>query len=280
MKPPTRAGASARRKTAMFARLEHVQNDFAAALIDPEAAPAVAPALAGRDARALDRVALYRGNVNAAWEKALANAYPVVRGLVGDEFFGGLARAYARAHPSASGDLNRFGSRFAEFIDTFEHAQSLPYLGDVAALEWSVHVAHYAADAVALSRERISALPPNELLAARFALHPACAWLRSPYPIASIWLAHQPQATVALPDSLDRRELALVVRPRWRVEVLLSSPGELAALARLREGVDVEGALTAGLRAEPGFAFPKALVRWLDCAILVDPQAAAASEGQ
>jgi uncharacterized protein len=254
----------------MFARLEHVQAAFAAAVADPGAAPALVPALAGRDERVLDRVALYRGNVNAACEKALANAYPVVRALVGDEFFGGLARAYARAHPSVSGDLNRFGSRFAEFIDAFEHAQSLPYLGDVAALEWSVHVAHYAADAVPLSRERITALPPDELLAARFALHPACAWVRSSYPIASIWLAHQPEATVALPDSLDQRELALVVRPRWRVEVLPSSPGELAALMRLREGVDVEGAITAGLRAEPGFAFPKALVRWLDCAVLVD----------
>ena len=257
----------------MSARLDRLQADFAAALIDSGKTSALAPVLARNDARALDRIALYRGNVSAACEKALSNAYPVVRALVGDEFFSGLARAYSRAHPSVSGDLNRFGARFAEFIDGFEHAQSLPYLGDVAALEWSVHVAHYAADAVALSRERIAALPPEELLSARFALHPACAWLRSPFPIASIWLAHQPQTGVALPDSLDRRELPLVVRPRWRVEVLLSSPGELAALARLREGADVENAITAGLRAEPGFAFPKALVRWVEFSVLVDPPA-------
>jgi hypothetical protein len=255
----------------MSAQLERVQADFAAALVEPSATSALAPALAGRDARVLDRLALYRGNVSAAWEKTLANAYPVVRALVGDEFFGGLARAYGRAHPSVSGDLNRFGARFAEFIDAFEHTRSLPYLGDVALLEWSVHGAHCAADPVALTRERIGTLPPGELLMARFALHPACAWVRSGFPVASIWLAHQPQATVGLPDSLDRSELALVVRPRWRVEVLSSSAGELAALARLREGADVEAAITAGLQAEPGFAFPKALVRWLDCAVLVEP---------
>jgi hypothetical protein len=223
------------------------------------------------DARAADRLALYRGNVSAAWEKALANAYPVVRALVGDEFFGGLARAYGRAHPSDSGDLNRFGTHFGEFIDAFEHTRSLPYLGDVAALEWCVHVAHYAADPLPLTRERIAALPPDKLLMSRFALHPACAWLRSPFPIACIWLAHQPQATVGLPDSLDRAEFALVVRPRWRVEVVVSSAGELAALERLREGADVEDAITAGLRVEPEFAFPKALVRWVDCAVLVEP---------
>ena len=259
----------------MSAPLEHLQADFAAALVEATTASVVAPALVRYDTRVLDRLALYRGNVSAAWEKALGNAYPVVRALVGNEFFGGLARAYGRAHPSVSGDLNRFGARFAEFVDGFEHTRTLPYLGDVAALEWSVHAAHYAADPQALTRERIAALPPDELLMARFALHPACAWLRSPFPVASIWLAHQPQATVALPDSLDRGELALVVRPLWRVEVLTSSPGELAALARLRAGADIEAAITAGLQAEPGFAFPKALVRWLDYGIIVEPGATA-----
>lgn len=259
----------------MSVPLDRLQADFAAALVDASAASRLAPALVRSDVRVLERIALYRGNVSAAWEKSLANAYPVVRALVGDEFFGGLARAYGRLHPSASGDLNRFGARFAEFIDTFEHTQSLPYLGDVAALEWSVHTAHYAADPLPLTRERIAAFPPDELLAARFALNPACAWLRSPFPIASIWLAHQPQATAALPDSLDRGEIALVARPRWRVEVLLSSSGELAALERLREGSDVEGAITAGLRADPDFAFPKALVRWLDYAVLVERRAGA-----
>src|SRR5258706_1360254 len=112
-----------RRRTgarAMSAPLERLQADFAAALIDSGAAAAVVPALVSRDARTLERIALYRGNVVAAWEKALANAYPVVRALVGDEFFHGLARAYGRAHPSASGDLNRFGARFAEFVAGFE----------------------------------------------------------------------------------------------------------------------------------------------------------------
>ena len=261
----------------MSARLDRVQADFAAALVDSSAVPLLLPALEGTNTRVPERLALYRGNVSAAWEKALANAYPVVRALVGDEFFGGLARAYARACPSDSGDLNRLGARFCEFIASFEHTQSLPYLGDVAALEWSVHAAHYAADPVPLTRERIGALEPGELLTARFALHPACAWLRSSYPIASIWLAHQPQSAVALPDSIDRGEFALVVRPRWRVEVLTSSAGEIAALAQLRAGADLEAAITAGLRAEPGFAFPRTLVRWLDCSVLVEHPA---SQGQ
>ena len=171
----------------MHAPLERQQADFAAALIDAARVPDVVPQLVARDKRAAERIALYRGNMRAAWEKALANAYPVVKALVGDEFFSALTRAYAQAHPSTSGDLNVFGSQLAEFLANFEHARELPYLADVADLEWSVHRAHYAADAVALTRERVADLPPEALLAARYDLHPACIACDSRFPVASIW---------------------------------------------------------------------------------------------
>lgn len=248
--------------------LERVQSDFAAALASPERAGDLIAALAATD-RVLERLALYRGNVRAAREKALANAYPVVYALVGDEFFSGLAREYGRAHPSRSGDLNRFGDRFAAFLKDFEHARALPYLGDVAALEWQVHRAQYAADADTLARDRLGMLPAERLLGTRFALHPACAWTRSRFPVASIWRAHQSDAGCALPDGLDRGEFALVARPRRRVEVLPSSAGEIAALGQLRDGADMGCAIDAALAAEPRFDFARALVRWLDHAILV-----------
>jgi hypothetical protein len=250
--------------------LERVQAAFAAALDDPGAVAAFVPALVTRDLLTAERLALYRGNVVAAWEKALANSYPVVRALVGDEFFAALARAYGRAHPSVSGDLNRFGDYFAKFVAAFEHTQSLPYLGDVAALEWAVHRAHYAADGNKLTRERVAALPPIELLSARFGLDAACACIASRFPVARIWQAHQPRSQVALPESLDSGEFALVVRPCWRVEVLVSSAGEIAALERLCSGADVESAIAAGLGVDAGFDFPRALVRWLDFGMLVD----------
>jgi hypothetical protein len=253
-------------------QLEVLQADFAAALLDDGAAPALMPALHDAGGRTLERLALYRGNVQAAWDKALAVAFPVVRAIVGEEFFAALARAYGRAHPSSSGDLNMFGARFSGFVSRFEHTRSLPYLGDVAALEWEAHCAHCAADADALARERMAVISPHDLLRSRFVLHPALRWIESQFPVASIWRAHQPQTTVALPDRLDRREIALVARPRWRVEVVESSSAEIAALTQLRAGADMDGAIGAALGENNEFDFAKSLLRWLDLAILVGMQ--------
>lgn len=247
-----------------------MQQEFAAALLDGGAATALLPSLRDQSAHALDRLGLYRGNLHATWEKTLANAYPVARAQVGEEFFAGLARAYGHAQPSLSGDLSRFGASFSGFVATFEPAQSLPYLSDVAALEWAVHRAHYAADAGALARERMAVISPHVLLTSRFALHPACNWIESRFPIASIWHAHQPQAAIGLPHSLDRGECALIARPGWRAEVVESSAAEIAALEQLRAGADMDGAIGAAMAVHSGFDFARTMLRWLDLAILVD----------
>jgi hypothetical protein len=248
--------------------LEALQSAFAAALSDPAAVHALMPDLVHRDGRNGERVALYRGNLVAAWQKALTNAFPVVKALVGEEFFDALARIYGHDFPSDSGDLNRFGARLPDFLSGFEPAQSLPYLPDVARLEWLAHRAHYAADAAPVSRPRIASLLPHELLASRFALHPACSWLRSELPIATTWLAHQPDAGVDLPDTLDREEIALVVRPCWRVAIVHSTRAEIAALASLRAGEPLEAAIGAALDADASFDMAAALVRWLDLGVL------------
>ena len=245
--------------------LERLQAEFSAALLEPAASPALSGALLGGAAG--ERLALYRGNIATACQHALALAYPVVRALVGAVFFAELAIDYARQHPSVSGDLNRFGASLAAFVATSPQAQTLPYLSDVAVLEWAVHLARHAADTERLSGDRIAALRSEQLLGARFELHPSCSWRTSPYPIAGIWLAHQAQSTEPLPHSLALAECALIVRPRWQVQVLRSSVAELAALDALRNGGNMQSAIAAALHVDRSFDFAQTIVRWLDLAI-------------
>jgi uncharacterized protein len=207
-------------------------------------------------------MAVYRGNVFGNWSRALSSAYPIVRKIVGEEFFGGLAREYARLHPSASGDLNEYGARLAEFVAGFPHTRDLPYLPDVARMEWLAHRAYYAADAEPFGLEAI-----NE--SSCLALSPPCALLASDWPLGRIWAVHQDdyegKIDVDLGAGPDR---ILVHRPRWRVQVRSLAPGDCRFLAMARQGRTLGEALAAAVAEDPGFDPSLALAGWVDAGVI------------
>jgi len=49
-----------------------------------------------------------------------------------------MAQGYVLAVPSVSGDLEDYGSRFPAYLAGVERAHGLPYLVDVARLEWAL----------------------------------------------------------------------------------------------------------------------------------------------
>jgi hypothetical protein len=147
------------------------------------------------------RIGLYRGNVRAHWRVALASVYPVLLALVGDDYFEGLSHAYAYAHPSRSGDLNRFGDALPTFIDSYEQNARFRYFADVARLEWSLHVAHFAADVTSFTPQQWLEIGHERLLDAWFVVHPACTAIASSYAVVDVWFAHQPRGV--FPERLD-----------------------------------------------------------------------------
>lgn len=253
------------------------QQIFAGALFDAQLASQVLAQCKAGNGNAEHRYALYRGNLSVTWTKTLAAAYPVVLALVGEEFFGGLARAYGRAHPSDDGDLNRFGAHFATFLRSFPHVADYPYLPDMAALEWKLHLAHYAPPAHALSAAQLSAIAPEQIETARFTLHPAAHLLASPWAVAPLWLAHQPDSGVDFPDDMATASHAVVVRPAWRAGVQPLSAASHAALRVLQEGGDFGAALDAAFELDDNFDVAASLQHWLAHALLVE--SALAPEG-
>ena len=194
-----------------------VQRRFADALRSAQGEGAMLPLLAGDAERNRALLGIYRGNVVANAGAALALAYPVCRRITGDDYFDGLVRRYRAETPSVDGDLNRYGSTFADFLDRFEPVCELPYLPDVARLEWSVHVALMAADAVPLGGVAFAGLDADSLCAARLRMMPGFALHGSVWPIADIWLQHQPDAAAELDIDLDQPQRAAVWRDGLRV---------------------------------------------------------------
>jgi len=208
-------------------------------------------------------MAVYLGNTRGNWAKALTAAYPIVQKIVGEDFFEGMAHAYARVHPSRSGDLNEFGAQLAEFVAQWPHTLDLPYLQDVARMEWLAHRAYFAADLPAPELGRLAALPGEQLAALPLARAPGGALLISEWPLARIWAVHQDDFIGEFDVDLRRGfERILVHRPRWRVEVRAIAPGDYRFLAEAGRGASLGSALQAAAEVDAEFDPASALARW------------------
>lgn len=250
--------------------LATVQQLISAALADNARSDDVLPLIAGDPAHARSRLAIYRGNVGANAALALAATYPVVRKLVGAEFFDGLARAYCSDHPSVSGDLNELGERLADFVQTFPPALTLPYLPDVARMEWLTHRAHYAADHAPLEVNRLASIREDDYPRLQLTLHPAVATLTSAYPLFRIWEVHQDDYRGEIAVDFDGgAETIVVYRPQFRAAVARLTHGETAFLDATARGELLGPALDYALAADDGFDFAASLQRWATANIVV-----------
>ena len=229
------------------------QADFAASLRDRLRTPAMRRWLEGDDALVERRMALYRGNMVAAAEKALASAYPVIRQVVGEEFFHGLARELLRGTPSTSGDLTEFGAAFDRFLSAFEHTRHLPYLPDLARLEWAVHQAYGAADAPDWDPATLAAVPADQQAAIRFEWAPGTAIVASAHPIVRIWTIHQPGYDGQFSVAWDCADTAVVARDGFVVSVAECAPADAAFIQASRSGIPFGDAAAAVLAAHPDF---------------------------
>jgi len=197
-------------------------------------------------------MAIYRNNVYAALSKALEAIYPVIQRLVGEEFFKFAARHYIDGHPSRSGDLNRFGADFAEYLGAFEPAASLPYLPDVARLEWHCHQAYSAADDSPLDLHRLAAVAPEDYGRLRFRLNNASRLLRSAWPIDAIWRVNQVDYTGDQSVDLESGGVSLLLqRNENRMVLITLSEVEWRFLAALNDGQTLKFAFECAMRTDP-----------------------------
>jgi len=235
------------------------QRDLADALCDGRESARAARWLAGDTLLNERRLAIYRTNVAAAATKALGAAYPVIQQVVGNMLFDELAREYQSRAPSSSGDLHEFGSTFAEFVGQGNVARSLPYLGDLARLEWAVHRAYGAADADLFDAPALAELPAHRQSTIRFAWAAGTTLIASPFPIVQIWRIHQVDFDGEFGVDWSAGEVALVAREGLRVAVHAIGAGDAAFIASSIGGSTLDAAAERALADDPGCALARLL---------------------
>jgi hypothetical protein len=222
---------------------------FSSALTNPEQdTPASVSGPNGR--AAVKRYNVYRNNVTVSLIDALAAIYPAVQRITGIEFFRAMARFHVRNTPPTSPLLFEYGRDFPAFIETYEFAQSMPWLADTARIERAWLDAYHAADAPPMAPDRLGSVPPERLADLLFVRHPATGIVRSRYAALKIFSANRgvnPGGTINAAQPED----ALITRVGCDVEVRRLPDGGAIFLTALMQGETFGHAASAALQAAP-----------------------------
>jgi hypothetical protein len=140
------------------------------------------------------RLQIHRNHVRTTLTEALKATFPVVCRLVDERFFAFAADTYIQGHPPSGPCLFEYGESFPGFLEAFPPCRSLPYLADVARLEWTLNTALRAADeppALPAALMQVRAADRPHLV---FRLQPSLRLLASAWPVDRVWAANQPGA--------------------------------------------------------------------------------------
>jgi Putative DNA-binding domain len=217
-----------------------MQAAFAAALLDPEAAvPAGIVDPLGRPAP--KRFSVYRNNVASSLTRALEAAFPTVRKLVGEAFFGAMAVAFLREHPPTSRLMMLYGDALPGWLEGFPPVAPLGYLPDIARLDQAMRESYHAADAAPLAEADFHRLLGSDIAGLRLRLAPSVRLVRSRWPVVSIWAANAEGGPTPAPGA----EEALILRPSFDPRPHRLPPGGGAFVAALLEGRTLGASLDA-----------------------------------
>jgi hypothetical protein len=168
-----------------------------------------------------ERLGIYRNTFLLTASRALKLTFPAVERLVGSEFFEGAAQTFVVECPPNRADLNVYGDEFPRFLERFAPAGTLPYLPDVARLEYAVSRALHAEDRPSLDPAELARLGEADQAQVRFAGHPSISTLEASVPVDAIWrsVLNQDDQAMAAVDLSSGPVHLLVERPHDHVEV-------------------------------------------------------------
>ncbi|RMD85201.1 MAG: DUF2063 domain-containing protein [Candidatus Dadabacteria bacterium] len=175
------------------------------------------------------RLAAYVGGYPARIEESLADAYPAVRHILGAAEFHRLAADYMPMVPAGTYNLNAVGYRLPELLRQHRLNGELPFLADLAALEWAVWKAFHAGPGQPFDPARLAGWSAADFERAAVRLQPGVAVVCSEWPIADLWAARS--------TPRDQIDIVLAGRPqnvlvyRCGLEVACETLGRLEAEA-------------------------------------------------
>jgi hypothetical protein len=240
---------------------------MAALILRPERLERETPALALAPVprgTTTERLRVYAGGYPARLQDALVETFPAVAHLIGHGALTHLTHRYLRALSLQSYNLNDAGAELPAFLRADELTTQLPFLADLAELEWNIACAFHAHDESPLAPSALTSWSLDDWECALLRFQPSVALVCSPWPIRELWQAREtPIEAIALAVH-DRPDRVLVYRTGLAVLCESVDSDEAAALASLLDGrtlADVTARLAA--RGHDPAAVSAWFARWM-----------------
>jgi hypothetical protein len=242
--------------------LPDLQAALAAHVMGRDRADLVA-AVVGDTIPADARLRVYRHHISHSLCAALAATFPTVQALVGEGFFRTLAQSFVSGALPAQPVLAEYGADFPAFVATYEPARTLPYLADIARLDWALNVAFHSPEGRRLAATDLAGIAAERLPSLSLGLPEGASLIRSHYPIDRIWTAAQPGAPADTVDLDAGRADLLVLRRADDAAFIVLDAGEAIFVTALAGGLSLEIAEEQTVSTEPGFDLSTAFARLL-----------------
>ncbi|OMH25855.1 DNA-binding domain-containing protein [Motiliproteus sp. MSK22-1] len=132
---------------------------------------------------------LYRNNFYISLCDYLEACFPTVSALVGEEFFRQLSKKFIQQTPLTEAPLAHYGTGFSSFISTYTPTAELPYLAEMATLEWYLENAKTSFHTELFPFKALAELAEAQQSDIRFLLTPGVSIIDAQSPVFSIWKA-------------------------------------------------------------------------------------------
>jgi hypothetical protein len=203
----------------------------------------------GQDAGA--RFSVYRNTVAKGCADALAAQFPAVLAVVGEDWMREAGVRFAREHPPVRPSLMDYGAAFPDWLADFAPAADMPFLADLARIDWAWRDALFARDEPTLDPAAAARLSPERFAEVCAGLHPAARILWFDRGVPALWAALRSPVPPAEAELSDAPQGVLVARPALEVGHRLLGAGAFALLDACRAGLSLAAAATRALVAQP-----------------------------
>lgn len=190
------------------------------------------------------RIAAYKNNKSGTLISWLENIYQQVLALVGSHYFTQLGTSYISATPLKTSNFSDYSRHFPnhlqQLLTTRPELSDLPYLADVAQLDWHLHQSYYAENRKAFDLAGFSQLSESQQLRSSLQAAPDLVSMSSPWPLYELWEFHTKGGEAPKINTGGHAHAILIYRDQFKPKIKPISITEHSLLLAIQQGTTIE----------------------------------------